>query len=135
MSVQQILPHLVLVEDNADIAVLLRTAAEREGWRVDWFGDGQDFAERVNGFLFADLVLLDIELPGLNGVGVAEKLAAQRYTGTLVVMTGGPLQIAHQAARIADEAGIPVSGCWQKPIVTRRFLSTLSNLADCSVQM
>ena len=70
---------ILIVEDEQNIAELLRLYLEREGLETVIANDGErgvaEF-ERVR----PDLVLLDIMLPGLDGWGVLRKIRAQADT-------------------------------------------------------
>jgi two-component system, OmpR family, alkaline phosphatase synthesis response regulator PhoP len=65
--------HIILIEDEEDIASLIKLQAEIHGYRLDVEIDG------LNGFLAVkrekpDLVILDIMLPGKNGFDVCRKI-------------------------------------------------------------
>jgi DNA-binding response OmpR family regulator len=66
-------PRIVLIEDEEDIAALIKLQAELHGYKMHVEVDG------LNGFLAVqrekpDLVILDIMLPGLNGLDVCRKI-------------------------------------------------------------
>jgi two-component system alkaline phosphatase synthesis response regulator PhoP len=66
-------PKIVLIEDEEDIASLIKLQAELDGYKIHVEGDG------LNGFLAVqrekpDLIILDIMLPGLNGLDVCRKI-------------------------------------------------------------
>ena len=65
--------RLALVEDDPDLAATLSLALERDGYRVAQFVTGRD---GLNGVLAdpPDLVLLDLNLPDLDGLGVCREL-------------------------------------------------------------
>jgi DNA-binding response OmpR family regulator len=68
---------VLVVDDDVPIAAALRRALEYEGMRVTVASDGfgaLDQARRDP----PDLVVLDLMLPGLDGLAVCEKLRAQR---------------------------------------------------------
>jgi two-component system phosphate regulon response regulator PhoB len=65
--------HILVVEDEEDIAELIRYNLTAEGYRVRCAGSGEDAIRLIRSGPF-DLVLLDIMLPGINGVKVAETL-------------------------------------------------------------
>ncbi len=60
-------PRVLIVEDEADIAELLAYKLGREGLRVETCGRGDDAFERIRRQP-PDLVLLDLMLPGLDGL-------------------------------------------------------------------
>lgn len=66
-------PKIVLIEDEEDIAALIKLQAELNGYKMITEVDG------LNGFIAVerekpDLVILDIMLPGLNGLDVCRKI-------------------------------------------------------------
>lgn len=65
--------RILLVEDNVDLAEGLRETLQDEGETVDWFVDGRD-ALKALGVERFDLVVLDLGLPGLDGLSVLKKL-------------------------------------------------------------
>ena len=74
---------ILIVEDERDVVKLLRYNLEKEGFRVNSVTDGSlALAElRRDG---ADLVILDLMLPGMDGLEVCRQLrrAAKRPTGS-----------------------------------------------------
>ncbi len=77
-------PHVLVVDDDEPIAAALRRALEYEGLRVSVARDGFGALEQARKDP-PDLVVLDLMLPGLDGLTVCEKLRAQR-ADTLVLM-------------------------------------------------
>ncbi len=65
--------RLVLVEDDPDLSTTLGIALERDGYQVARFSTGRDGLE---GILDSppDLVILDLNLPDLDGLGVCREL-------------------------------------------------------------
>jgi two-component system phosphate regulon response regulator PhoB len=76
---------LLVIEDDSDIVELLRYNLEREGFRVLVASDGErGLAEAARAQ--PDLVLLDLMLPGLDGLEVCRRLRAQEGTRALPVL-------------------------------------------------
>ena len=65
--------RILIVEDDAHLADVVRRYLEREGFEVEVVADGQAGLERAVGWL-PDLVLLDLMLPRLNGIEVCRRL-------------------------------------------------------------
>ena len=74
---------VLIVEDEAEIADVLRQYLERDGYRVAVCGDGAQAVAEC-GRLRPDLVLLDLMLPGADGYDVCRRIRAQG--GTPVIM-------------------------------------------------
>jgi two-component system response regulator MprA len=65
--------RVLVVEDDADIADVLRRSLRNEGYEVRTSADGIEALEMAAGFV-PDLVVLDLGLPGLDGVEVCRRL-------------------------------------------------------------
>lgn len=65
--------HILVVEDEPDLQKLLVTNLEYEGFTVDAAGDGIPALER-HARTRADLIVLDLMLPGFDGFKVLERL-------------------------------------------------------------
>ena len=78
--------HLLLVEDEPDVASFVQQGLEEEGYEVSWVKTGQRGLEyvRQSGI---DLVLLDIRLPDLSGLEVCERLRLHRPEVPVMMLT------------------------------------------------
>ncbi|MBC7638202.1 MAG: response regulator transcription factor [Rhodoferax sp.] len=77
--------RVLLAEDDAAIAEPLARALRREGYDVDVHGDGPSaLAAAREGF---GLVVLDLGLPGMDGLDVCRELRAQSSTVPVLVLT------------------------------------------------
>src|SRR6266545_838079 len=68
-------PHILVVDDDARIAAAVRRSLIYEGYEVEVAGDGPAALARARERL-PDLVVLDVMLPGLDGVEVCRRLRA-----------------------------------------------------------
>ncbi|WP_119718032.1 response regulator transcription factor [Cognatilysobacter tabacisoli] len=67
--------RILMVEDEEDIAFILRFLLERNGYQVDHAGDGRQALDRLRGDP-PDAVLLDIMLPYHDGLEIVERMRA-----------------------------------------------------------
>jgi two-component system, OmpR family, alkaline phosphatase synthesis response regulator PhoP len=65
--------RVLVVEDDASIRELLRLHLDLAGFTIDEAGEGRSALERARATPF-DLVLLDVMLPGLDGVSVCRAI-------------------------------------------------------------
>src|SRR4051794_18531872 len=65
--------RVLVVEDDADIADVLRRSLRNEGYEVRTSADGAEALDVAAGFV-PDLVVLDLGLPGLDGLEVCRRL-------------------------------------------------------------
>jgi two-component system phosphate regulon response regulator PhoB len=80
--------RITLVEDDPDIAEVLRYNLVKEGFQVDVFGRGDSALAGIR-TLPPDLVLLDLMLPGLDGLEICRLLKREARTAAipLVMLT------------------------------------------------
>ena len=78
--------HILIVEDDDDIRELVKFNLTREGWRVTEAESGEEAIRKI-GAGPPDLVLLDLMLPGIDGLEVCRMLRAEpRTSGIPIVM-------------------------------------------------
>ena len=78
--------RILLAEDDQMIGVAVRDALLQDGYVVDWLRDGQ----RADAALAAgeyDLALLDLGLPGKDGLAILRSLRSRRQAMPVIVIT------------------------------------------------
>jgi len=77
--------RVLVVEDDPDIVELLVHYLTRDGWEVDAVDDGRRALEKMiaNGYA---LVILDLQLPGLDGLSVCAELRRDARTRQIPVV-------------------------------------------------
>ena len=76
---------ILLVEDSTTQALHLRTLLEREGLQVAWARDGRQGVEKAQQ-LHPDLVVLDIQMPEMNGFEVSRMLKEEAETADIPII-------------------------------------------------
>jgi len=103
---------LLLVEDEPEVADVVASLLRRQGHRVALAAHGLDALGSVAVARF-DLALLDLDLPGMDGLALARQLRAQGFTPPLLAVTARSDVEAEQQARAAGFDGFlrkPVTG-------------------------
>lgn len=77
--------HVLLIEDEPNIAEAIRFVLARDGWQVSVLADGGIAVAEV-ARLRPDLVILDLMLPGMSGLEIVAILRADPVTQALPVM-------------------------------------------------
>ena len=78
--------HLLVVEDDDAIAAPLVEGLERAGFTTTWAADGAAALANLNG---ADLVLLDLGLPDIDGSEVCRRVRAESSVPIIIVSARG----------------------------------------------
>ena len=92
------------VEDDETVASVAREILEAQGWRVETCVDGSTALEKISGEVEYDLLLIDDDLPGVNGLQLithARELD-HRCATPMVVLAANPIEAE------AREAGADV---------------------------
>lgn len=79
-------PRLLIVDDEPPIRRFLRTALAAQDYRVEEAGDGEaalDFLKRNP----VDLVVLDLGLPGMDGLEVIRRLRAEGSATPIIILS------------------------------------------------
>jgi CheY-like chemotaxis protein/LmbE family N-acetylglucosaminyl deacetylase len=78
--------RVIVVEDDPDVALYSKTVLERGGCVVMTLGDGREAAAFVQDFE-PDVLVTDIELPGMSGLDLIAQVRDVRDTLPIIVMT------------------------------------------------
>jgi CheY-like chemotaxis protein len=78
-------PRILIADDDPQMRRLVRSILERDGYEVTEAADGLDALDQVEGKSF-DLMVLDVDMPRLDGLGVLEELRARVATSGVPVI-------------------------------------------------
>jgi two-component system, OmpR family, response regulator len=78
--------RVLIVEDEAKMAGLIRRGLEREGMAVDVAGDGEEALWRGESVDY-DAILLDLMLPGIDGLEVCRRLREAGVWSPILMLT------------------------------------------------
>jgi two-component system, NtrC family, nitrogen regulation response regulator NtrX len=116
--------RILVIDDEAAIRDSLRMTLEYEGYEFIGAATGQEglaLAEREA----PDLVLLDVKMPGMDGIEVLDRLRAMNDTLPVVVVSGhGTISTAVEATKKGAFDFI------EKPFASDRVLVSLRNALD-----
>ncbi|WP_083098276.1 response regulator transcription factor [Pseudophaeobacter leonis] len=116
--------HVVLIEDEPNIAEAIRFLLSRDGWKVDVHGNGSDAVEVIQAAK-PDLVILDLMLPGKSGLEVIQELRAVHDLQALpVLMLAARGQLRDR--EMAEKAG--VTRFMTKPFSNSEVLTAVRDL-------
>jgi two-component system alkaline phosphatase synthesis response regulator PhoP len=77
--------RILVVDDEEDILELVRYNLVKEGYHVSGALTGEDALKKARAEVF-DLVVLDLMLPGIDGLDVAKKLKSDQKTGHVPIV-------------------------------------------------
>jgi DNA-binding response OmpR family regulator len=119
-------PHLLWVDDEIDLLRSHVLFLEDKGYEVDTAANGADAVERVRERPF-DAVLLDEQMPGMEGLEVLESIKAERPEMPVVMVTKS------EAEDLMEEAlGSQINDYLTKPVNPSQILLTCKRLLEQS---
>jgi len=77
-------PHLLVVDDDTRIRTLLNRFLREEGFRVSVAGNAAEARRKLSGLDF-DLIVLDVMMPGEDGVALTKSLRGDRNVPILML--------------------------------------------------
>jgi hypothetical protein len=119
--------RVLYIEDNEVNALLVREVLAPHGWlQLETAADGRSGLQRAREWQ-PDLVLLDMQLPDMDGIAVMRALRADPATAALrcVALSANAMPEHMAAARAAGAIDY-----WTKPIQFPEFLDRLAALLD-----
>lgn len=133
--------RLLIVEDEEAFAQNLRKILELKGFAVDWISDGNKAQTRI--LLYHseyDLIILDLMLPGMDGLSLIKALRADDIT-TPVIVTTGRGETDHKVTLLnagaddyvvkpfsSDELIARISSVRRRPAVAQKVVRTVGDI-------
>lgn len=88
--------RLLLLEDDPLIRDVVRQFVENAGWGCEAFDDGNKAAIAFSGRLF-DAAILDMQVPGMNGPTLLERMRKEKPDFPVILMSGQATEASVQA--------------------------------------
>ena len=124
-------PRVLVVDDDELMLDLAISALEERGFdRIASALSGVDGLLKLEERK-CDIVLCDLNMPGMDGVEFLRHLSARNFEGGIVLMSGEDTRILRTAESLAKAHGLNVLGAVEKPI-SPEALSMLSSTAQAS---
>ena len=113
--------RILIVDDESGIRSTLRQILEDEGYLVEEAGTGEEALPLATGGDH-DAILLDVWMPGMDGLEVLQKMREGGVSAEVVVISGhGTIETAVRATRLGAYDFI------EKPLSLERVLLTVGN--------
>lgn len=82
-------PHILIIEDDAEIRSLVQGYLQKQGFRVETGDGGAALDRHLSIFGEPDLIVLDIMLPGEDGLSICRRLRATSRVPILMLTARG----------------------------------------------
>ncbi len=124
------LKNVIVIDDSMAMCQFLEASLKNLGIAsVTAFDNGPDAIDYVSANMAAvDGVLTDLEMPGMDGLGVMEQLGKMHYRGGLIIVSGMEERIIKLATDIALSLRLHLVGSVEKPINYNKLQQMLGRI-------
>lgn len=116
---------ILLVDDSSTLLISMEAIISKGGYGVHKARSGEEALQKVNGGFKPDLVITDLNMPGMDGItliGHLRKKTGLRFTPILILTTESQ-QTKRQQAKAAGATGWLV-----KPVDSQRLLGVIKQV-------
>jgi EAL domain-containing protein (putative c-di-GMP-specific phosphodiesterase class I)/ActR/RegA family two-component response regulator len=124
-------PQLAIVDDEQEICNFIGRVAGECGFEVFATTSSSAFLDRVKEIDF-NVVILDLNMPGVDGIELLRELAALRSKAQILVASGVDSKVMDSAVRVGQERCLDMAGFIHKPIRLQELRQLLRGLAPKS---
>ena len=106
--------QVLVVEDDVDIAELVAFNLERQGWECGLVHHGSEGWGQIQRQC-PDLVILDVMLPGMDGIEILQKIRKNPAMESIPVIMASARGTEYDKVLGLDLESVPednVAGCW-----------------------
>ena len=119
-------PIVFVVDDDVSVRESLEALIGTEGWRAECFSSAGDFLARPR-VETPSCLILDVNLPDLNGLDLQKQIAGERLDMPIIVITGyGDIPMAVRAMKAGAAEFLT------KPFAQEALLSAIRHAIDHS---
>jgi two-component system nitrogen regulation response regulator NtrX len=113
---------ILVVDDEENIRKSLKMILEYEGYQFLEAGDGEEALSLIGEMIDLDLILLDIKLPGRDGLDILAEIRKRPYAPEVIMISGqGTIQTAVEATKLGAFEFL------EKPLHRDRVLLSIRN--------
>ncbi|MFN6264128.1 MAG: EAL domain-containing protein [Chromatiaceae bacterium] len=124
--------HVVcMIDDDPDYLQMCSQFLASADIAVQGFTCLHDAADAV---CQAKVVILDLDMPHIDGVETLRWLSRQAFSGHLVIVSGHDISIVHAARELAKAQGLQVADALTKPLDMQAFSRKIQQLLQVQLQ-
>jgi DNA-binding NtrC family response regulator len=121
---EELKAKVLLVDDEADFLATLAERLETRGLKVDTATSGEDAVAKAEGEGF-DLIILDLSMPGIDGLETLKRIKAKQPEAEIIMLTGqGSIRTSIEAMKLGAEDFL------QKPVNITELMDKISEAKD-----
>ncbi len=121
--------RLLVIDDEEDLCAMIAEVAEKKGFDVTTISDPARVAGEVLRAV-PDVILLDLMMPGTDGVELLRLLSDHVRESKIALMSGSDARVLSSARRLGNAHGLNVVATLEKPIDVGALRTLLDQIAE-----
>jgi len=122
-------PTIYIVDGETSLVEVFSDAVESIGLKHRGFPDSKDFLEVAADCDADDILILDLQMPGMDGVEVMRHLASRNITLSLILISGHDASVLASAEKLCKAHGMKIIASISKPVHIDLLLRTIQDHA------
>ncbi len=118
-------PIVYILDDETDLVQVLGEMATVAGFEPRGFTTGKDFFDQLLLQDTPELLVLDLNMPEMDGIEVIRKLATLPQPPSLILMSGLDLNLLSSVEKLGVEHNLEILGLLKKPVRLQDFFDVL----------
>lgn len=119
--------RILVIDDDDVVCGIVAALAGTMGFECATTRDPASFLNLITPDI--SFILLDLMMPGMDGIEVLRMLGEQRSKARILLMSGMDKRVLETAEKLAQSLGLPVVGHMQKPVPLEELRDMLAALA------
>ena len=115
--------HIYIVDDDEAYVTLMQTMVEMAGYECRIYNSGHAFLESP--VSDHDLVVLDLNMPGKDGIEVMRELTEKQLKPSFILISGFDDRVLHSAKQFAESKKLAVIDTLTKPVEVEDFVDVV----------
>ena len=126
-------PRLLVIDDEPALADFVAQVANECGFRPILTADDAAFRDEFRSER-PDVVVLDLGMPGMDGVELLRFLASENNDAPVLIFSGFDRRVLESAFRLGEALGLQMIGPLEKPVRFQELERLLTDLKSNLVQ-
>ncbi|MFM8331750.1 MAG: EAL domain-containing protein [Candidatus Methylumidiphilus sp.] len=126
---------LIIDDDELFVDLLIEQLVQLGFSSIQWAADGNAALRAIDENIhFFDLILCDLEMPGMDGIEILRHLTQRSFAGGVVVVTGAGDHLLSSVEKLGRLHALRMLGALSKPVSGQALWKVISHPIDMSAK-
>jgi EAL domain-containing protein (putative c-di-GMP-specific phosphodiesterase class I)/FixJ family two-component response regulator len=127
---------IAILDDDLDLLDVMSDMLGENGYQSQCFHSADNFIAWCDqqADIGEHLLILDLNMPGQDGIEVMRLLSQRANVPSLILMSGHDSAILHSAQVLAKERGFNLIGAFSKPVTETKLIKVVEKSGEVAIQ-